>query len=87
MTNNIKFSESCFRYIITVTFNSKIDGLIKTYFTSNDGEIHSTCTIWSAKKFFSKKEAKEVLTACKATWPEATYTICKVYMSAPVEED
>ena len=85
--NKITFSESCFCYIVTVTFNSKIDGLIKTYFTHIDGDIHSTCFIWNATRFFSKNEAKEVCTECKAIWPEATYTICKIYMSEPVIEE
>ena len=53
----------------------------------NGREVMSTINIWGAKHFFSKKEAKEVLTACNAIWPAGNGKLCKVYMSAPVEEE
>ena len=84
---DIKFSENCCRYIIRFTFKEE-DGMFQiSYFRCIDTSVHSTIDIWGAQRFFSKKEAKEVLTACNAVWPEGNGHICKVFMSAPVEEE
>ena len=85
--NEIKFSEYCWRYVIRFSFLNA-SHMTETSFLREIGDhVHSTINIWAAKKFFSKKEAKEVLTACNAIWPEGHGHICKVFMSAPVIEE
>lgn len=87
MTENITFSENCYRYIIRFSFLNA-SHMTETSFLREVGEhVHSTINIWGAKTFFSKKEAQEVLTACNAIWPEGCGHICKVFMSAPVIEE
>ena len=81
---NIIFSKNCYRYIIRFTFADGNGQWLSTYFRGLDAEVHSTINIWSAERFFSLKEAKEVLTACNALWPAGHGEICKVFMSAPV---
>ena len=84
---DIIFSENCWRYVIRFSFLN-VSHMTETSFLRELGEhVHSTINIWGAKTFFSKKEAKEVLTACNAIWPEGHGHICKVYMSAPVIEE
>lgn len=82
---NIIFSENCYRYIIRFTFADGNGKWISSYFRGLDVDIHSTINIWSAEKFFSLKEAQEVLASCNVVWPAGHGKICKVFMSAPVE--
>lgn len=90
MNTDIKFSESCYRYIICVYAGNE-----KSFYTGHDGynSIISTINIWKAKTYFSKsavmaglREAMSI-NSCNHESSITKMVIAKVFMSALVEEE